>query len=132
MEGFMYATLLDLNMGYCHIEISPVSSALYIMVLSWGNYNCLILPMGLCNSPDIFQEKMSEMFADIEEKKIEVILKIAPPTTRKQLCSFIGMINYYCNMGQGCSKVIVPLAALISNATPWKWTSVEQKGFKQA
>ncbi len=24
------------------------------------------LPMGLCNSPDIFQEKMSDLFKDLE------------------------------------------------------------------
>jgi hypothetical protein len=32
-------------------------------------------------------------------KKLEAILNIAPPPkTRKQLCSFIGMINYYQDM----------------------------------
>eukprot|EP00957_Ditylum_brightwellii_P180511 13750254-Ditylum_brightwellii.AAC.1 len=30
--------------------------------------------------------------------KVKAIIKIAPPTTKKQLCSLIGMINYYCNM----------------------------------
>jgi hypothetical protein len=34
LEGFMYATLLDLNMGYCHIELTPGSKALCTM------YNC--------------------------------------------------------------------------------------------
>eukprot|EP00957_Ditylum_brightwellii_P181753 13845863-Ditylum_brightwellii.AAC.1 len=32
-----------------------------------GKYKYLKLPMGLCNSPAIFQEKMSGMLADIEE-----------------------------------------------------------------
>eukprot|EP00957_Ditylum_brightwellii_P165064 12567034-Ditylum_brightwellii.AAC.1 len=118
--------------------------------------------MGLCNSPDIFQEKMSTFFADIEEirayiddllmitngdweshpekldevldrlkcaglkgikpqqKKVEAVLKIVPPLTRKQLHSFIGMISYYCDMWQGCSEVLSPLVMLTSKATPWK------------
>jgi hypothetical protein len=28
-------------------------------------------------------------------KKVEAIQRIAPPTTRKQVRSFIGLINYY-------------------------------------
>ena len=31
-------------------------------------------------------------------KKVEAIHAIAPPTTRKQLHRFIGIINYYCDM----------------------------------
>eukprot|EP00957_Ditylum_brightwellii_P076977 5850165-Ditylum_brightwellii.AAC.1 len=72
MEGFTYATPLDLNMGYYHIKISPESSVLCTIVLPWGKYKYLKLPMGLCNSPDIFQDKMSEMFADIEEVHVYI------------------------------------------------------------
>ena len=32
-------------------------------------YEYVKLPMGLCNSPDIFQEKMNELFADLEVAK---------------------------------------------------------------
>jgi hypothetical protein len=66
LEGFKYATSLDLNMGYYHIELSPLSKQLCTIVLPWGKYEYQRLPMGLCNSPDIFQEKMSELMADLE------------------------------------------------------------------
>jgi hypothetical protein len=66
MEGFKYATSLDLNMGYYHIELSPDSSKLCTIVLPWGKYEYQKLPMGLCNSPDIFQEKMNELFSDMD------------------------------------------------------------------
>ena len=36
------------------------------IVLPWGKYEYQKLPMGLCNSPDIFQEKMSTLFHDFE------------------------------------------------------------------
>jgi Reverse transcriptase (RNA-dependent DNA polymerase) len=66
LEGFQYATSLDLNMGYYHIELSPHAKQLYTIVLPWGKYEYQCLPMGLCNSPDIFQEKMSCLIAHLE------------------------------------------------------------------
>jgi Reverse transcriptase (RNA-dependent DNA polymerase) len=66
LEGFKYATSLDLNMGYYHIELSPHSKELCTTVLPWGKYEYQRLPMGLCNSPDIFQEKMLTLMQDLE------------------------------------------------------------------
>ena len=66
LEGFKYATLLDLNMGYYHIELDASSKQLCTIVFPWGKYEMQRLPMGLCNSPDIFQEKMSSLFADLQ------------------------------------------------------------------
>ena len=66
LEGFKYATSLDLNMGYYHIELSPESKKLCTIVLPWGKYEYQKLPMGLNNSPDIFQEKMSTLMQDLE------------------------------------------------------------------
>jgi Reverse transcriptase (RNA-dependent DNA polymerase)/Retroviral aspartyl protease len=66
LEGFQFATSLDLNMGYYHIELSPHAKQLCTIVLRWGKYEYQRLPMGLCNSPDIFQEKMSVPMADLE------------------------------------------------------------------
>ena len=66
LEGFMWATSLDLNMGYYHILLTPKASRLCTVVLPWGKYEYLQLPMGLCNSPDIFQEKMSSLMSGLE------------------------------------------------------------------
>ena len=53
-------------MGFYHIELTPNLSALCTIVLPWGKYEYLKLPMGLSNSPDVFQEKMGDLFADLE------------------------------------------------------------------
>ena len=66
LEGFRYATSLDLTMGYYHITLCPKSRKLCTIVLPWGKFEYQKLPMGLCNSPDIFQEKMNELFHDLE------------------------------------------------------------------
>ena len=62
----MYATSLDLNMGYYHMRLTPFSSRLCTVVLPWGRYEYCRLPMGLSISPDIFQEKMSELMAGLD------------------------------------------------------------------
>jgi len=61
LEGFQWATSLDLNMGCYHIRLDPASKQLCTIVLPFGKYEYQAIPMGLCNSPDIFQEKMSEL-----------------------------------------------------------------------
>ena len=48
------------NMGYYHIRLDPTSKQLCAIVLPFGKYEYQAIPMGLCNSPDIFQEKISE------------------------------------------------------------------------
>ena len=67
MEGLTWVSAIDLNMGYYHINLSPESHQLCTIVLPWGKYSYNKLPMGLCNSPDIFQEKMNELFSGFEE-----------------------------------------------------------------
>jgi hypothetical protein len=53
-------------MGYYHVHLTPESSSYCTVIFPWGKYEYLRLPMGLCNSPDIFQEKMGELFYDLK------------------------------------------------------------------
>ena len=54
LEGFQYASSLDLNMGYYRICISEDASNLCAIIIPWVKYKYKCLPMGVCNSPDIF------------------------------------------------------------------------------
>ena len=65
LEGFKYATAMDLNMGYYNILLTPESSKLCTIALPWGKYSYTSLPMGLASSPDVFQEKMNNLFAGL-------------------------------------------------------------------
>eukprot|EP00804_Cyclotella_cryptica_P029391 CCRYP_013329-RA/>CCRYP_013329-RA protein AED:0.14 eAED:0.20 QI:0/0/0/1/0.5/0.33/3/0/844 len=66
LEGFTYATALDLNMGYYTIRLDPDASKICTIIFPWGKYSYLRLPIGVACSPDIFQAKMSELMATLE------------------------------------------------------------------
>ena len=166
-------------MGYDHIELSAKSKELCTIVTQWGKYEYQQLPMGLCNSPDIFQENMSELFVVLDTvrvyiddllhvtkgswtehltfleeiftrlqkaglkvnaskscfgahkfdylgyhvthegfmpipKKVKAIQALAVPKTCKQLCQFIGMINFYHDMWQKRSELLAQITDLTS------------------
>ena len=65
LEGFTFATALDLNMGYYTIRLDPDASRICTIIFPWGKYSKR-LPMGIAGSPDIFQAKMSELMIALE------------------------------------------------------------------
>ncbi len=197
LEGFQYATSLDLNVGYYHVELNPNSRELCTIVLPFGKYEYQRVPMGLCNSPDIFQEKMSELMDGLEfvrtyiddllcltkgsfedhltkleqvfirlsqaglkinanksffarpeleylgywitregiqpmKSKVEAIMRLAPPKNRKELRSFIGIVNYYRDMWLRRSHILAPLASLTSKTTKWEWGPQQAAAFAMA
>ena len=66
LECFQYATSLDPNMGYYHMRLSKEESNVCTIILTWLKYKCKRLPVGVCNSLDIFQDKINKMFREIE------------------------------------------------------------------
>jgi hypothetical protein len=181
LEGFRHATSLDLNMGYYHLELSAKSQELCTIVLPFGKCEYQCIPTGLSNSPDVFQEKMNELFdghnhvrvciddllwltkgtfdehlekpegifqrlkvnaatsffacSELEclgywitpdgiqpmKNKAAAIMKIGEPKNHKQLCSFIGVVNYCRDMWLRRSHTLAPLASLTSKKVKWEW-----------
>jgi len=64
--------------------------------------------------------------------KVKAVLKIAEPKTRKELPSFVGVVNCYGDMWVRRSHVVAPLAALTSKTTKSKWEPQHQKAFAMA
>jgi hypothetical protein len=63
-------------------------------------------------------------------KKVDAILKLEHPTTRKQLRTFIGMVNYYRDMWLARSEVLAPLTAMTSAKVKWSWTPIHANCFE--
>jgi hypothetical protein len=66
LEGFTFATALDLNIGYYTIRLDPDASRICTVIFPWGKYSSKRLPTGIAGSPDICQSKMSELMEDLE------------------------------------------------------------------
>ena len=207
LEGFQYATALDLNMGYYTIRLDPDAQKICTIILPWGKYSYLRLPMGIAGSPDIFQSRMSGLMRDLDfvrtylddlliiskssfddhlieleevltrlkqaglrvnaakstfcaseieylgyiltrdgikpqQRKVEAILALQPPTTVKQLRTFLGMVQYYRDLWEKRSELLAPLTDLVGECgvtkstrkkgtkkEPWHWDTVHQVAF---
>ena len=66
LEGFQYTTALDLNIGYYTIRLSPASQYMTTIVTEFGKFKYNRLPMGMCASKDIFQDKADKLLGYIE------------------------------------------------------------------
>jgi putative transposase len=194
--GFRYATAIDLSMGYYHIPLDEYSQKLCTIILPWGKYRYKRLPMGIKNSPDIFQAVITDLLGDLEfvlvylddilitsngsfqdhlhklaivfkrlenanfranlrkcffaqeeleylgywltrrglqpqPKKVEAILRLTPPKTKRQLRHFLGMVNFYRDMWRMRSHLLAPLSALVSPKAKFEWRQEHQEAFEQ-
>jgi hypothetical protein len=69
LEGFTYATTLDLNMGYYAIRLDPTAAKMCTLIFPWGKYSYQRLPMGFAGLADIFQAEMGNLMATLEYVK---------------------------------------------------------------
>jgi hypothetical protein len=77
MEGFTFASALDLNMGYYHIKLDADDQKLCTIVFPWnmekiqiqtpihGYQDCLV--------PDVIQNVMSKLVQDMEYVKTNIL-----------------------------------------------------------
>jgi hypothetical protein len=66
LEGFTYATALDLNMGYYTIRLDPATSEMCTIIFPWGKYSYKRLPMGFGGPANIFQAQIMDLMASLE------------------------------------------------------------------
>jgi len=70
-----------------------MSKRLCTIVPPWGKFEYQKLPMGLCNSPDIFQEKMNDLFVGLDYVRayiLDDLLIISNGTFDDHLETFFG------------------------------------------
>ncbi len=66
VKGFLYASSIDLNMGYPSIPLNDESRKILTIVMPFGAFECLTLPMGVMPASDLFQVRMVHIFAPMK------------------------------------------------------------------
>ena len=64
---FVWATVVDLSMGYYHVLLSKESRDKCTIILPWGKYCYNSFLMGFAGSTDIFRHAISSMFLDLPQ-----------------------------------------------------------------
>ncbi len=54
IKGFLYATSIDLNMSYPLIPLNNEARKILTIVMPFGAYECLTLPIGVMPATDLF------------------------------------------------------------------------------
>lgn len=87
LEGFTFASALDLNMGYYTIPLAECSKNVTTIVTEFGKFRYNCLPMGMVVSADVFQAKVYNLIGDIEGVRtyIDDILCIGNGTFEQHL-----------------------------------------------
>lgn len=64
------------------------------------------------------------------QSKVEAILNYPPPTTRRELRRFLGMVGYYRSFCKNSSAFASPLTDLLSSKVTYNWTPRSQAAFE--
>ena len=65
------------------------------------------------------------------QSKVTAIVEMPPPTSKKQVQSFIGMVNYLSKFSARLSELAEPIRELCKDKVPFNWGPEHQAAFKQ-
>ena len=101
LEGFTYATALDLNMGYYTVRLDPKAVKMFTIIFPWSKYSYLRVPMGYTGSADIFQAEMRNLMEALEydEAYIDDQLVITKGTLEDHLDKLKEVLRRLCEVG---------------------------------
>jgi hypothetical protein len=66
-----------------------------------------------------------------QPKKVEAILRLQPPKTKRQLRHFLGMVNFYRDMWRRRSHLLAPLTGLVGKDVKYVWGKEQQSSFEE-
>ncbi len=101
LEGFTYATVLDLNMGYYTIRLDPTAFKICTIIFPWGKYSYKRLPMGFGGSADIFQDQIMVLMASLKFVRayMDNLLTVTRQTLDKHLQKMETVLTRLCDAG---------------------------------
>ncbi|UYV73841.1 hypothetical protein LAZ67_11001093, partial [Cordylochernes scorpioides] len=153
-------TKLDMAQAYQQLKVDDESSEILTINTPRGLYRVKRLPFELNSAVGTFQRFMDTLLMGIDgvavylddvlisgincgmkidnkgihpsEEKLRAIKDARPPSNKKELMSFLGLLNYYERFLRNKATVVEPLHRLLDSNNPWKWNREHQRAFKEA
>jgi len=72
---------------------------------------------------------LSESGVKPDKQLVQKVLDVRPPENKKELLSFIGLVNFYGRFVEAFSRIIQPLLELRKNQNVFEWTPRHQEAF---
>ncbi|XP_061722995.1 uncharacterized protein K02A2.6-like [Cydia pomonella] len=72
IHGSKWFTLLDCRKGFWQLQVTPRTSDYLTFSTPFGRYSCLRMPFGLASAPEVFQQVMSSLLADLENTEVSM------------------------------------------------------------
>ena len=67
----------------------------------------------------------------VDPDKTEVVRTARAPVNKKELRSFLGLLNYYRKFIKDYAAIAAPLSRLTGTKIPWEWGTGEQEAFEE-
>ena len=77
-----------------------------------------------------FGHKISQDGLQPTQSKAAAVANATEPTRVAELCSFLGLVNYYRKLLPDLATTAAPLYNLLCKNTPWRWGKHQQSVFE--
>ncbi|CAN6456009.1 unnamed protein product [Victoria cruziana] len=160
LAGKSYFCFLDGYSGYNQVEVHPDDQEKTTLTCPFGTFAFRRMPFGLCNAPGTFQQCMLSIFSDmlddtmevfmddfsiygssfddclqkgieVDKAKVETIAKLTPPSSVREVRSFIGHAGFYRKFIQDFSKISRPLCELLAKDSTFVFSEDCQRSFER-
>uniref|UniRef100_A0A2N9GGD3 Reverse transcriptase domain-containing protein n=1 Tax=Fagus sylvatica TaxID=28930 RepID=A0A2N9GGD3_FAGSY len=92
--GHAMFSFMDGFSGYNQIFMSPKDAEKTAFRTPIGNFYYTVMPFGLKNAGATYQRTMTAIGYDVDPTRASAIATMKPPTTHKELKSFLGKLSY--------------------------------------
>ncbi|XP_024042755.1 uncharacterized protein LOC112099572 [Citrus clementina] len=143
--------------GYNQIVIAPEDQEKTTFTCPFRTFTYQRMSFGLCNVPATFQRCMMSIFSDyveniievfmddftvyghvisergieVDKSKIDLIHSLPPPTSVREVRSFLGHAGFYRRFIKDFSKIALPLCNLLQKDAKFDFNEECQRAFKK-
>nr|GEV19416.1 hypothetical protein [Tanacetum cinerariifolium] len=137
LQGSQYFLKIDLGSGYHQVRVYEDDIPKTAFRTRYGNFEFIVMPFGLTNAQAVFMNLMNRVCRPylnkkvqflghvingngihVDPSKIEAIKNWKAPRAPYDVCSFLGLVEYYRRFIKDFSKIAKPLTVFTQKALP--------------